>query len=293
MKKILILGGTGMLGHRLYLSLKEFYDVKITIRDNFNSIKHFGIFKKEEVRENVDALNFDSIIRAMASFQPDIVINCIGLIKQLPLSSDPIYSININSLLPHRISLVCASSGIRFIHISTDCVFSGLKGNYTEDDQSDATDLYGRSKYLGEVYYKPHSLTLRTSIIGLELKDKLGLIEWFLKQENSIKGFTRAIYSGFTTIELAKIISNLIIPNESITGLYHLSSDYISKYDLLNIVKQVYHKSIEIIPDHSFFCDRSLNSDKFKLQSSYKPPNWTTMITEMKESETHYLKMHN
>ncbi len=285
MKRILILGGSGMLGHRMYIELKKRYEVMVTIRGSFNSIEKFGIFERNDVRENVDALNFDSIIRALASFKPNVVINCIGLIKQLPISADPIYAININSLLPHRISLICASSGIRFIHISTDCVFSGKKGNYAEEDSSDAEDLYGRSKYLGEVYYKPHSLTLRTSIIGLELKDRLGLVEWFLKQTGKIKGFKKAIYSGLTTNELAKIIDNYIMPNENLSGLYHISVNSISKYELLNIIKRVFQKEIEIIPDEDFISDRSLISKKFRDETGYVPPSWEQLIEEMKSTQ--------
>lgn len=282
MKRVLILGGTGMLGHRLYLELKKKYHVMVTIRDSFKSIENYGIFVMEEVRENVDALNFDSIIRALASFKPNIVINCIGLIKQLQISTDPIYAINVNSLLPHRISLICASSGIRFIHISTDCVFSGKTGNYVEEDISDSNDLYGRSKYLGEVNYKPHSLTIRTSIVGLELKGKLGLIEWFLMQEKEVKGYRKVIYSGLTTNELAKVISDYIIPNDKLSGIYHVSAEPINKYALLNIVKRVFKKEIEIVPDDSIVLDRSLNSNKFRNETGYVPPDWHALIEGLK-----------
>lgn len=288
MKRVLILGGTGMLGHRLYLELRNKYQVMITIRGSFKSLDKYKVFQKEEVREDVDALNFDSIIRALASFKPHVVLNCIGLIKQLPISTDPIYAINVNSLLPHRISLICASSGIRFIHISTDCVFSGKTGNYVEEDISDADDLYGRSKYLGEVNYKPHSLTIRTSIIGLELKVKLGLVEWFLRQEGQVKGFTKVIYSGLTTNEFAKIVSDFIIPNDKLSGLYHVSTEPISKYELLSIVKKVFKKEIEIIPDESIVLDRSLNSNRFRVATSYLPPSWQMLIEELQSTHIKY-----
>ena len=169
MKKVLILGGTGMLGSQLYKTLKYQYSVMATIRGVYKSIEELDFFAVNDVREQVDALDFDSIIRAFASYKPDVVINCIGLIKQLPASKDPLWAITINAQLPHRISLVCAASKIRMIHISTDCIFSGKKGNYADDDISDAEDLYGRTKFLGEVDYKPHTITLRTSIIGHEV----------------------------------------------------------------------------------------------------------------------------
>lgn len=282
MKRILILGGSGMLGHQLYKSLKKNYDVKVTLRGNYDSVKKYEIFQEKDVRAFVDALDFDSIIRALASYKPDIIINCIGLIKQLPLSTDPLSAITINSLLPHRISLICAASKIRMIHISTDCVFSGKKGNYSEDDLSDAEDLYGRSKYLGEVSYKPHTVTLRTSIIGREIKTNLGLVEWFLSQQNKVEGFKKAIFSGFTTNELSKVIADFVIPNEDLTGVYNVSTDPISKYDLLTLIKNTFKKEIEITPNESFAIDRSLNSDKFRKQVNYNPPGWNKLIDDMK-----------
>jgi len=177
------------------------------------------------------------------------------------------------------------------IHISTDCVFSGKKGNYTEQDPSDAIDLYGRTKYLGEVYYPPHCITLRTSIIGRELKTRLGLIEWFLSQEGQIQGYKNAIYSGVTTHELARVIQNYVIPNEDLTGLYHVSSDPISKYDLLQIAKQAYGKSISIQPNTDFRIDRSLNSTKFREQANYSPPTWQEMIREMASDNKIYASL--
>ena len=285
MKKILILGGTGMLGHKLYSNLKNKYDTYVTIRGSMKTYGNLKLFDPDKVRGNVDALDFDSVIRAIAAFRPDIVINCIGLIKQLPDSNDPLWAITINAQLPHRISLVCAASGIRMIHISTDCVFSGKKGNYSEDDLSDAEDLYGKTKYLGEVAYTPHSITLRTSIIGHEINTKNGLLEWFLNQKKSVSGYKNAIYSGFSTFELSKVIADYVIPNANLTGIYNVSASPISKYDLLNIIKKVYKKDIEIIPDFEIKMDRSLDSGKFRNQTGYIPPDWNKMILEMKNSK--------
>ncbi len=166
------------------------------------------------------------------------------------------------------------------IHISTDCIFSGSKGNYTEADLSDATDLYGRTKYLGEVEY-PHCVTLRTSIIGHELKTDLSLIDWFLNQTGIVKGFTKAMYTGFPTIEMERIITNSVIPNETLSGTYQVSSAPISKYDLLSLVKSVYKKQIDIERFDDFAIDRSLDSSKFQLATGYKPPSWDEMIEDM------------
>jgi dTDP-4-dehydrorhamnose reductase len=279
--RILILGGSGMLGHRLWMNLRKNHEVWVTVRGEHNPFPNILDFPEEFIRYRVDGMMFEEITRAFASIQPDIVINCIGLIKQMGhLAKDPLFSITINSLLPHRISLLCRTAKIRMIHISTDCVFSGKKGNYVENDQSDAEDLYGRTKFLGELHY-PHCITLRTSIIGMELKNRLGLIDWFLDQTRPIKGYKNAIFSGFTTDELSNIIENFVIPNTDLHGLYQVSSNPISKFDLLNLVNKYSGKNIEILPDNDFYCDRSLDSSIFQQHTGYKSPSWNEMIKEI------------
>ena len=286
--KILILGGSGMLGHRLWINLRKEHDVWVTVRVEHNPFPNAPEFSPEHIRYRVDGLIFDEVTRALASIQPDLVINCIGLIKQMGhLARDPLFSISLNALLPHRISLICRAAKIRMIHISTDCVFSGRKGNYVEDDQSDAEDLYGRTKFLGEVHY-PHTITLRTSIIGRELKNHLGLIDWFLSQTGTIKGFQRAIYTGFTTDEMSRIIMNYVIPHPELSGVYHVSSEPISKYDLLRLAKKTYGRDVKILPDQDFVCDRSLDSTRFRQATAYAPPSWPEMIREMAMNEPFY-----
>lgn len=292
--RILILGGHGMLGHRLWLNLRKEHEVWVTVRQTSSPFPELPDFPSQYVRPDVDASNFDQVTRALASIQPDLVINCIGLIKQMGhLARDPIMAISLNALLPHRISLVCRAAKIRMIHISTDCVFSGKKGNYTEADESDADDLYGRSKFLGEVAYPPHSVTLRTSIIGHELKTRLGLIEWFLahKDGDTVYGYKRAIFTGFTTDELSHIIMNYVIPNTDLTGLYHVSSDPISKYDLLQLTKEAYARKINIVPDEQVVIDRSLDSTRFRQATGYQPPAWSQMIDEMAKNSTLYYQL--
>jgi dTDP-4-dehydrorhamnose reductase len=282
-KTILILGGTGMLGHLLlrYLSAYPEYDVYATARTLAGLQKHFPKNLLERFRpDSVDANYFDSVIRALASIQPDVVINCIGIIKQIPLASDPLTAITVNALLPHRISLISRTADARVIHISTDCVFNGGKGMYTENDQSNAEDLYGRTKFLGEVSY-PHCVTLRTSIIGHELKGKYGLIEWFLAQTQKVRGFRKAIYSGFPTIELARIIHDYVLPNPELSGIYHVSSEPISKYDLLRLVAERYGKETEIEPYDDFVQDRSLSSTLFREATGYQPPSWDELVEMM------------
>jgi dTDP-4-dehydrorhamnose reductase len=232
------------------------------------------------VRRGVDADNFDTVVRALASIQPDIVINCIGLIKQLPWASDPLTAITVNSLLPHRISLICRTAGARMIHMSTDCVFAGRKGLYTETHPATATDLYGRTKSLGEVDY-PHCMTIRTSSIGHELKGYHGLVEWFLQQDNSINGYKNAIFSGLPTIELARIFSKYILPNDGLQGIYHISSNPISKYDLLKLIADKYEKKIAIEPYADFHINRSLDSSVFQSKTGYSPPSWVSLVEKM------------
>ena len=280
-KKILILGGTGMLGHTLFthLSKNSNYDVRATARSERN-LRQFPEELRTRIRPDVDANNFDTIVRAIASIHPDIVINCIGIIKQLWQASDPLSAITVNSQLPHRISLLCSATKVKLIHISTDCVFSGKRGCYKEHDTPDADDLYGRTKLLGEVSY-PHCLTLRTSIIGHEKKGFHGLVEWFLKQKEPIRGYTKAIFSGFPTIELATILSDFVLSNPSLQGVYHVSSEPISKYDLLSMIAEKYGKPIKIEPYDDYQIDRSLDSDRFKKTTGYTPPPWLELVDRM------------
>ncbi|MGB8951815.1 MAG: SDR family oxidoreductase [Candidatus Aminicenantales bacterium] len=294
-QKIVILGGTGMLGHLLLRTLSVFpeYDVYATARSLSGMEKHFPKDLLTRFRQDsVDANYFDSVIRALASAQPDVVINCIGIIKQLSLADDPLTAITVNALLPHRISLISRTAGARVIHISTDCVFNGLKGMYTEQDHSNAEDLYGRTKFLGEVAY-PHCVTLRTSIIGHELKGRYGLIEWFLAQSQKVRGFRKAIYSGFPTLELARIISEFVLPNPELKGIYHVSSEPISKYDLLCLVARRYGKEIEIEPDDDFVQNRSLDSTIFRAATGYLPPVWDKLVEMMHSDFMAYRHYYN
>ena len=286
-EKVLILGVTGMLGHTLFFQLIQKDDLEVygTARSMGGVERAFSKKMLENIRLGVDAQNFDTIIRAVASVQPDIVINCVGLIKQAPIAKDPFSAITVNAQLPHRVSLVCKTAGARMIHFSTDCAFDGKKGKYTEQDPSDAKDLYGRTKYLGEVAY-PYCVTLRTSIIGHELKGKRALLEWFLSQDRGVKGFRKAIYTGFPTVEMARIIHEYVIPNPQLTGLYHVSSEPISKYDLLKLIAEKYGKQIEIQPYDEFYCDRSLDSTLFRKKTGYVPPSWSTLVEKM---HRHYL----
>jgi len=287
--RILILGGSGMLGHRLWVELSKVHQAWITVRSSARMIPDLPGVDRSRIREDVEATNFDEVIRALASIQPDVIINCIGIVKQHPISKDPLTALEINALLPHRISLISRAAKIRMIHFSTDCVFSGKKvGAYTEDDQSDAEDLYGRSKFLGEVSYPPHTLTLRTSIIGRELYRRYGLVEWFLSQRQAIYGYQRAIFSGFTTGAIAKALLDYVLPDPQLTGVYHLSSEPIAKYELLQLLNKEYIRGIEIKPDTRVVCNRTLDSSRFRKETGFAPPTWPEMIQAMRSEAIPY-----
>ena len=279
--RILILGGDGMLGHQLFLHLKERHDVKVTLRQDFAAYTQFEIFCRESVYDALDIRSMDRLIEVMADCRPEAVINAIGIVKQRADAKESIPSLMINALLPHRLAVLCKAIGARLIHLSTDCIFSGRKGNYQESDPSDAEDLYGKTKYLGEVH-ESNCLTLRTSIIGRELSRHTGLLDWFLGQTSSVKGFTNAIYTGFTTLEMSRIIERMLLDFPDIFGVYQVSSDPISKYELLLLFREKLGHNIEIIPDDSFCCDRSLDSSRFRAEFNYTPPTWSSMIEELR-----------
>ncbi len=279
--RLLVLGASGMLGNAVIriLSEKEDWAVFGTVRSA--SVNRFFSPKiAERLVVGCDIENHDALVKVFGQVRPEVVINCIGLIKQLADAGDPLLTIPINALLPHRLARLCNLAGARLVHMSTDCVFSGDKGGYTEDDPSDAKDLYGKSKFLGEVHY-PHTITLRTSIIGHELQSAHGLIGWFLSQQERCKGFSRAIFSGLPTVALAQIIRDIVIPRSDLFGLYHVAARPISKYDLLRLVAEAYDKSIEIIPDDSLVIDRSLNADRFFDITGYIAPQWPELIKLM------------
>ncbi len=287
-EKVLVLGVTGMLGHTLFnqFAHDDNFDVFGTARVPLDNLREF--FPAEycsKILTPVCGEDPESLIICLARIKPHIVINCMGMIKQLPSAGDAVKTITMNALLPHRLAVICRAMGAKLIHISTDCVFSGNTGNYLESDIPDPNDLYGRTKLLGEVNNE-HCLTLRTSIIGHELKSSYGLLEWFLSQKNKIKGFTCAIYSGLPTIELARVIREFVFPgfildNPILHGLYQVSGEPISKYDLLRKIAEIYQKPIEIEPDDTIHINRSLNSTRFQKITGYTPLPWQELIEKM------------
>jgi dTDP-4-dehydrorhamnose reductase len=286
--RILIFGGNGMLGHKLVQFLGRHAEVWATLRGNFGEIEAFELIDKQRCIEEIDIENVASIRKAVITSQPDIVINAVGIVKQLTSSKDTIRTLTVNSIFPHHLNELAAEFGFRLFCISTDCVFDGIKGNYAESDLSNATDLYGKSKNLGEVVSE-NSVTLRTSIIGRELRTSHSLVEWFLANKGkSVKGFANAIYTGFPTIVLADIIRSLIFEHPKLSGLYHVSSDPINKYDLLKLLNKQYGANIEIERDEDFRIDRSLDSTKFRNLTGFIPASWEAMIEQMANDPTPY-----
>ena len=270
-----------MLGHKLWQVLANEFDTYVTLRRDFESYTQYKLFDRKRAVDYVSVKDFDSVVRAFEKAQPKVVVNCIGLVKQVEAAKDPLLNISVNALFPNRLAKICQAESSRLIHISTDCVFDGKKGNYIEKDLSNANDLYGKTKHLGEVVYPTHCVTLRTSLIGHELKGKRSLVEWFLDREGSVRGFTRAIYTGFPTVEMARIICDFVIPQKNLNGIYHVSSEPISKYDLLRLIAARYGKKIDIKPYEDFVCDRSLDSSLFRKITGYRPPSWPKLVDKM------------
>lgn len=282
--RVVVLGATGMLGNAAMrvLAREPGFEVFGVSRRPVTPAE-FPDVPAEQFLHLPDIAALDAIADILAHTRAEAVINAIGVVKQLQSADDPLVALPINALLPHQLARLCGEAGARLVHVSTDCVFDGKRGGYTEEDVANATDLYGRSKLLGEVD-APHAITLRTSIVGHELGSRHGLIDWFLGQEGSVFGFTRAIFSGVTTVELARVIARHVLPDPSLHGLYHLSAAPISKYDLLSIAAQVYEKEIAIVARDEPVIDRSLRSDRFRAATGYAPPDWRCLLADLRDA---------
>lgn len=280
--KVLVLGVTGMLGNAVFrvFSADAAYQAWGTLR-NASALRYFPQGSHARLLCGVDVLDQDTLTSAISRVRPDVVINCVGLIKQLSDAKDPLTALPINAILPHRLARLCELGGSRLIHVSTDCVFSGRKGMYQESDLSDAEDLYGKSKYIGELHEQAHAITLRTSIIGHELGSSHALINWFLSQQGSVRGFTKAVFSGLPTVELARVMKDFVIAHPQLNGLYHVAAEPIDKFRLLSLVAAQYGKTIEIRPDDALVIDRSLNGARFREATGYVAPDWPELVRRM------------
>ncbi len=286
--KVLVLGANGMLGHKLVQLLRDSFDVYAAVRSDRCAFRDTGICKDENLLPEFDALNYEALESEIRTLDPEVVINAVGMIKHRADSKNAVLSIETNALFPHKLAEITRQKGARLISFSTDCVFKGDKGNYTEDDEPDAIDLYGKTKALGEVTGE-NCVTLRTSIIGRELSGSKSLLEWCLANRGgSIKGYAKAIYSGFTTIAMAGIVRRLISEFEGLEGLFHVSSAPINKYELLTLVNREFGLGISIARDEEFEIDRSLCSERFQTATGIIPPDWENMIQEAAEDQTPY-----
>jgi len=289
--RVLILGANGMLGHKILQVLSSHFQVWGTLRGEIESFQGLPIYSEASLIAGVQAENEKELERAMNQVNPDWVINCIGVIKQPENANDHIASILINSLLPHRLEKMCIDKGAHLIHFSTDCVFSGGKGCYSENDQPIPNDFYGHSKLLGEVS-GTGCITLRTSIVGRELQGNGSLIEWLLAQRGkSVRGYSRAIYTGLTTNTIARLMAKIIGYFPELEGIWHVSSEAISKYELIKIVNKVYGLDLKISKDLEFVCDRRLDSSRFRERTGFQPESWEKMIAEMNSDQTSYGKL--
>lgn len=281
--RVLVLGAGGMLGNAVFRVFNEKRDFEVygSVRAK-SPPRIFGTDLTQNIITSCDVENSDVLIRLLSKVKPGLVINCIGLVKQLSSANEVLDAVPLNSVLPHRIAALCELAGARLIHISTDCVFSGKKGSaYFESDRPDAEDLYGRSKLLGEVA-SVGAITLRTSIIGHELGGNRSLIDWFLSQQGAVKGYSKAIFSGLPTVELAKIMRDFVAVNPDLHGLYHVSAKPINKYELLGLVARAYDKEILLESSEELIIDRSLDSTRFQADAGYAPPAWPELIQRMR-----------
>jgi dTDP-4-dehydrorhamnose reductase len=286
--RVLIFGAAGMLGHQLYRQLDREFDVYGSIHGPLDSVSDYGFFDPNRLIYDVDAAKAEPVTAAVATIKPDVVVNCVGVVKSLEDTAGMAANIRLNALLPHLLHTACREHNARLIQISTDCVFAGTRGNYAETDAPDAADVYGKTKFLGEVDGEA-ALTLRTSFIGRELNTTRGLLEWFLANRGSqVKGYAKAIFSGLTTLEMARAVGMLIRDFPELSGVYHLAAAPIDKHRLLSRIRDAMNLDIEIKKDTGVKVNRSLDGRRFAQATGYRPPSWEDMIKELAADPARY-----
>jgi len=289
--KVTVLGASGMLGHKIFQRLRSTFPCTTAIMRRAKTslpLRHIDLFQGSDVCDGIDCMNAELLQLTLARIQPDFIVNCVGIIKQRPQASDAVASIAINALLPHQLAAWAQAWGGRVIHFSTDCVFSGARGSYIEEDASDAHDLYGRSKFLGEVIAE-NALTLRTSMIGREIEEHRSLLDWFLAQKGrSVRGYRRVIYSGVTTNHLADLVSAIIEDHPELSGLFQVVTSPISKYDLLCLLRDAYSADIVVEPDDREVSDRSMLGNKLQRAIGYVAPSWSDLVQQLAADPTPY-----
>ncbi len=286
--RVLILGGTGMLGHKLWQRLgARFPDCQVTVRGKRADYARVGLFDDPRVIESVDVTDAGRLINALDDAAPQVIVNCIAVTKRRE-AAGPAASILLNAWLPHRLAEWTAAHGARLITVSTDCVFDGKKGGYTENDAPDAQDIYGRTKALGEVTYG-NALTVRTSFIGRELEHGTELLEWFLAQNgNTVRGFRGALYTGISSLYCADLIGEIIERFPQLNGLYQVTSEVINKHDLLCLARTAFALDVKIEPDDTVAMRRNLDGARFRQATGLTTPSWSTMMNELAADPTPY-----
>jgi dTDP-4-dehydrorhamnose reductase len=282
--RVLVLGGTGMLGHVLWGECSRRFDGTATVRADEIPAQAAGVLDPERTLTGVRVEDTGSVARALDDAAADVVVNCIGLVKQRPEAADAAALVQANALFPHQLHGTCAERGARLIQISTDCVFAGDRGGYTEDDRPDPADLYGRSKLAGEPEGE-RVLTLRTSMLGRELDRASGLLEWFLSVRGEASGYPRAVFTGPTTPVLARLIGDLIEGHPELDGVWHVGAEAISKFDLLTLVRDAFGLEVRLAPDPSVEVDRSLDSSRLRAATGWEPPGWYEMVEELASTD--------
>ena len=292
MTKIAILGASGLIGHKLTQVLSDRFDTVVPVlHGSAGRFAEFGLFQGNAI-ENVDVADFEATVAVLNEIDPDVVLNCAGITKRRPEVNDPVLAITVNSLFPHRLAHWCKASDARMIHFSTDCVFDGAQGDYTEGSVTTARDAYGQTKALGETRYD-HCLTIRSSFIGQELAVHSELLDWFLAQRGQhLKGFTHALYTGVSTPVMARVVGDIIADHPDVSGLYQLSvPEPISKYDLLCLARDAFDLEVEITPDDAFEIRPTLNGTALRSVLNLTLPTWPEMMAELAAGAAFYPKL--
>jgi len=286
--RVLIFGAAGMLGQQLYRQLDAEFEVYGSLHGPLSAVSGYGFFDPKRLVYDIDAAKPDHITAVVATIKPDVVVNCVGVVKSLEDSAGMAANIRLNALLPHLLHAACREHGARLIQISTDCVFAGTRGSYAETDTPDAIDVYGKTKFLGEVNAEA-ALTLRTSFIGRELNSSRGLLEWFLANRGGqVKGYAKAVFSGLTTLEMARVIGMLVRDFPELSGVYHLAAAPIDKHRLLSQIRDAMKLDIVVKKDTGVKVNRSLHGRRFAQTTGYRPPDWADMIKELAADPSPY-----
>lgn len=287
--RVLILGVSGLIGHKLLQELSSSFEVFGTLHKFKNQYGYNPLFTEPNIVENIDVSEFEVLKGVMYAINPDVILNCVGITKRKEEINYPVEVLTINSIFPHQLANWASINKKRIIHFSTDCVFNGKIGNYKENSLTTSEDIYGRTKALGEINYN-HTLTIRSSFIGQELFGKTELLEWFLAQKGKqIKGFTKTFYSGVSTIFMAQIVKKVIRNFPNLSGLYQLASEKpISKYDLLCLANEAFNANVEIIPDDGHLHNPTLDGSRLKQEINLVVPSWKDMFSELALNKSFY-----